>query len=200
MRAAFIAAVLCSCASREAGVEVKVEASVVNPTSNDARLNVTRIRGVPCLEVLARHLTPVSTAWAHGSHAEADVSPLRADVDVSLELSTSTPTELATLRPPPATWCALEVTFSASTSREVWGGTTLLIEARGRRYVSTASRTVKLPFMARSLSAAKPRLTLSLLIDAAPLASIDPAAPDARPDLLDTLMTSLSLSLSEHPE
>lgn len=197
MRAALIVALLTGCASREAGIEVVVQASVVNVASNAARLNVTRVRGVSCFELMARHLSPVSTAWAHGAHSNVEASPLRADVDVSVQLSQTTPSPIATLRPPPGTWCAVEVTFSPSASKEVWGGTTLLIEAHGRRYLSNGTRTIQLPFMARSLSATQPRLTLELAIDAAPLASIDPTAPDARLELLDTLMTSLSVSLLE---
>lgn len=197
MRAALIVALLSGCASREAGIEVVVQASVVNATSNAARLNVTRVRGVSCFEFMARNLSPVSTAWAHGSHAEAGGSPLRADVDFSLDLSHATPSSITTLRPPPGTWCALEVTFSRSASKETWGGTTLFIEAQTRRYVSNSARTIQLPFLGHTLSAAQPRLDLRLAIDAAPLASIDPAAPDARLELLDTLMSSLSVSLSE---
>lgn len=198
MRAALLGcALLTGCAAREAGIEVVVQASVVNASSNVARLNITRVRGVPCLEFMARHLSPVSTAWAHGAHSNVEGSPLSADVDVSLELAQTTPAPIATLRPPPGTWCALEVTFGPSASKDTWGGTTLLIEAQGRRYVSNGSRTIQLPFLARSLSAAQSRLDLRLAVDAAPLASIDPAAPDARLELLDTLMTSLSVSLSE---
>ncbi|MER2560529.1 MAG: hypothetical protein ABTQ32_07425 [Myxococcaceae bacterium] len=196
MRPALLTVLLAGCATRETGIEVAVEASVVNVTSGTARLTVTRLRGVPCLEVMARHLSPISTAWAHGSHAET-TSPLRADVDLSLDLSATTSTPVATLRPPPGTWCALEVTFSASTSEDVWGGTTLFVETRGRRYLSNATRTMQLASPPHTLSAAQPRLDLRLAIDAAPLASIDPAAPDARLELLDTLMSSLSVSLSE---
>lgn len=198
MRAALVSlAVLSACASREGGIEVVVQASVANLSNAPARLTVTSVRGVSCFEFMAQRLSPLSTAWAHGTHTNAEASPLRADVDLSFDLTQATQPTVATLRPPPGTWCALEVTFGPSASEEPWGGTTLLVEVSGRRYLSTSARTVQLPFLARSLSGTTPRLDLLLTIDAAPLASLDPAAPDARRELLDTLLASVSVSTSE---
>lgn len=191
---------LSACATREAGLEVVVRAEVVKASSNPARLTLTSVRGVSCFEFLAQRLSPISTAWAHGAHTNVEASPLHADVDVSFDLTQPSQPNVATLHPPPGTWCALEVTFGPSPSSEPWGGTTLLVDVAGRRYLSTGTRSVQLPFMARTLSASSRRLDLLMTIDATALTTLDPAAPDARRELLDTLLASLSVSTSESPE
>lgn len=197
MRAAAIGLlVLSGCASREAGIEVVVQAVVANVSTAPARLTVTSVRGVSCFEFMAQRWSPLSTAWAHGAHPSVETSPLRADVNLSFDLSQATQPTVATLRPPPGTWCALEVSFGPSTAQEPWGGTTLFVELAGRRYLSTSARTLQLPFLGRTLTTSSP-LTLTVNLDAAPIASIDPAAPDARRELLDTILASVSVSTSE---
>jgi hypothetical protein len=200
-----LASLLPGCASREAGLEVVVHAevtrSVTMPQLDVARLTLTSARAVPCLEVMAQHLSPISSAWAHGAGGDPTASPLRAVFDVAVDLATPGRTTLATLRPPPGTWCGLEVTFGPSGSEASWGGTTLLVEATkagvGRRYVANAVRTLQLPLLARTLSASSRHHELVVQLDPAPLSSLEPAASDARRELLDSLVASVSLSTLE---
>lgn len=193
---------LAGCASREAGIEVQVDVTVGALSAAHvslARLSLTGVRGVPCSELMATRWSPVSAAWAHGGHSTT-ASPLAASFSVPLDLTTPGATALATLRPPPGLWCALELTAAPSDSGEAWGGTTLLIDAQqhgvARRYLATSTRARQLAFVPHDLSFSRRRHHARLQLDASPvLSSLEPAAPDARRDLLDSLLASMSVSL-----
>lgn len=189
--------VLSACAERSPGIEVAVS-MVVSPSAstNDlafdlARLHVSSVRGVPCEERLARAFTVISTAQAHGGHAEPEATPLRTAVGRDLDLTVREPQTLGVIRPPPGVWCALEVEVGPSPET----ATSLLVDARSpaasRRYLSASTRRLQ-QTMAPLLLEVAGRRSLVLLLDAGPtLASLDPAANDARRDLLDTLLASL---------
>lgn len=204
MRGALLCVLLSACATREAGIEVEVSLAVgavptTGPRLDLARLSLTSARGVPCTEVMAA-LSPLSTAWAHGAHT-LETSPLLADVAVDVDLLTPATTPLATLRPPPGLWCALELGFARSTTDTAWGGTTLLVDAAdasaSTRYLSTSERHLQLLFMPLTLSEAQRHHHLTVGLDPAALSTLQPSTNDARRELLDTLLASLSLSAVE---
>lgn len=190
---------LTSCAERHPGIEVRV---ALQPTAQPdaaarvhldvAKLHLTSVRGVPCGEALARALDalhPVSTAHAHG--AQGGAGALKARVDVSLDLALPDPQPIATIRPAPGAWCGLEVEVGPDEAT----ATSLLIDARrgdaARRYLSASTRRVRLERLQRSFDEPRP-YELVLSLDAGPvLASLDPAANDARRELLDTLLASI---------
>jgi hypothetical protein len=195
---------LSSCATREAGIEVEVSLTVASMTNaaprlDVGRLSITSVRGVPCSEVMAS-LSPLSTAWAHGAHAH-EPSPLRADLAVDLDLLTAGTTPLVTLRPPPGLWCAVELGFGPSRSDAAWSGTTLLVDATHagstRRYLSTSGRTLQLVMLPLALSDTARHHHLTVGLDPAVLSTLQPSTNDARRELLDTLLASLSLSTVE---
>jgi hypothetical protein len=204
VRAALLLLLLSACAQREAGIEVEVSLTVAAPVKAGprldlGRLSITSVRGVPCSEVMAS-LSPISTAWAHSAHT-VEPSPLRADVAVDVDLLTPGTTRLATLRPPPGLWCALELSVGPSGSDAAWGGTTLLVDATeagaSRRYLSVSSRTPRLVLLPLSLSGTARLHHLTIGLDPVALSTLHPATDDARPGLLDTLLSSVSLSTVE---
>ncbi len=204
MRPALLAVLLCACATREAGLEVEVAVTVapfpVSATRLEVgRLSVTSVRGVPCTDVMAS-LSPLSTAWAHGAHP-VDASPLRAETAVDLDLLTPGTTLLATVRPPPGLWCAVELGLGVSASDATWGGTSLLIIAHDatttRRYLSTSARAERLVMVPLVLSETSRHHRLIAGLDPAALSSLQPSTNDARRELLDTLLASLTLHAVE---
>lgn len=191
-----------ACASREAGIEVQVDVAVAPldaPQVTLARLNLTGVRGVPCSELMATRLSPISIALAHGG-ASTTTSPLAATFSVPLDLTTPGTTPLATLRPPPGVWCALELALAPSDGAEAWGGTTLLVDAEqggvARRYVAAGARSHQLTFLPTALSASRRQHLVRLqLAPSQTFASLEPAAPDARRGLLDDVLASFTLAL-----
>jgi hypothetical protein len=191
-----VAAALWGCAERHPGIEVALFVEVSAQPTGAARvelegavLHVSWVRGVPCGETVARAWSPVSTAWAHGGHADTD--PLRVEVDRPVDLTSPAPQALAVLRPAPGVWCAVELEFGPADDT----ATSLLVDARrsgsSRRYLSAGTRRVRLARLPLVLDA-EGRRDLHLLLDAGPtLASLDPATTDARRELLDTLLASM---------
>ncbi|MDX2015663.1 MAG: hypothetical protein SFW67_36050 [Myxococcaceae bacterium] len=158
-----------------------------------AQLHIATVRGVPCGEALARALDtlqPVSRAWAHGADPTG-ASPLSAEVSVSVDLRQPGPQPLVTLRPPPGTWCGLELEVEPDDGTF----TSLLVDARrdgaARRYLSTSTRRVRLDRLPLPLDQPGTH-DITLFLDAGPtLASLEPSVNDARRDLLDTLLASM---------
>lgn len=194
-----------SCATRDSGIEVEVSLTVATmpnagPRLDVGRLSITSVRGVPCDELMAS-LSPISSAWAHGAHTSEVASPLRADLAVDVDLLTAGTTPLATLRPPPGLWCGLELRFSPSASDARWGGATFLVDASdgaaSRRYLSTSQRNPQLRFLPLALSATARHHLLTVGLDPTVLSTLQPATTDARLELLDTLLSSASLSTVE---
>ncbi len=205
MRHTLLLLVFASCAQREAGIEVEVSLTVATmptggPRLDVGRLSITSVRGVPCDELMGS-LNPISSAWAHGAHTSEPASPLRADLAVDVDLLTPAITPLATLRPPPGLWCGLELRVSPSTSDARWGGATLLVDASdgstSRRYVSTSQRIAQLRFLPLRLSDTARHHHLTIGLDPTVLSTLQPATNDARLELLDTLLSSASLSTVE---
>lgn len=185
------------CARIDPGLEVEVTLEVQPRASVDvARLSVTSVRLVPCDEVLAA-LAPVASAWAHGAAPLPD-SPLRAAVAVDLDLLTPGVVPLATLRPAPVVVCGVELGVSPSAASATWGGTTLLVdvtrEGATRRFVSTSGRTTRVTSLPLTLGEQRRTARLPLTLDTTALATLDPAASDARRALLDEVLASLTLA------
>ena len=205
MRAALLLVLLSACAQRDAGIEIEVSLTVApipngGPRLEVGRLSITSVRGVPCEELMAS-LNPISSAWAHGAHTSEVASPLRVDLAVDVDLLTPASTPLATLRPPPGLWCGLELRVSPSTSDARWGGATFLVDASdgsmSRRYVSTSQRTPQLRFLPLTLSDTARHHHLTIGLDPTVLSTLQPATTDARLELLDTLLSSASMSTVE---
>ncbi|MDP3233250.1 MAG: hypothetical protein Q8S33_31010 [Myxococcales bacterium] len=205
MRHTLLLLVFASCAQREAGIEVEVSLTVATmptggPRLDVGRLSITSVRGVPCDELMAS-LNPISSAWAHGAHTSEAASPLRADLAVDVDLLTPGVTPLATLRPPPGLWCALELRFSPSSSDAMWGGATFLVDASdgaaNRRYLSTSQRVPQLRFLPLTLSDTARHHHLTIGLDPTVLSTLRPATSDTRLELLDTLSSSVTLSTVE---
>jgi hypothetical protein len=205
MKALVLVLLTSACAVREAGIEVDVSLTVeplpnAGPRLEGGLLSITGVRGVLCTEMMAA-LSPVSTAWAHGAHAHDDeASPLQADVRVDLDLLVAGTTPLATLRPPPGTWCALELQLSPSAST----GATLVVVAgeanSTRRYLTRSERNIQLVVMPVMLSGTARSQHLTISLDPIALSTLQPASPDARLELLDTLVASLSMSSMKAPK
>lgn len=186
---------LLGCGARERGIEVEVFAAT-RPTvlagMRLARFNVTGVRGLSCLELMAR-AAPISSAYAHGSAPMAVDPTASGPIDVSLDLMTASTVPLATLRAAPDTWCGLELTVGPSSADAPWKGASMLVQTHdGTNTVTVSTRVVQLVFAPLVLSTQSRHHQLVILVDAAPLAARS-GAPDAR-QLFDSLVSSLTAS------
>lgn len=197
----FLATVLaCSaCASREEGIEVTVSLQMTSPPSlvRSARLSVTHLRLVPCTEVLAA-FSPLSTAWAHGSHASAPASPLEVSLAADVDLLATEPVQLAAFAPPPGELCGVELEVAPSSTDAPWKGTTLSVDAvkgaSARQYFSLSSRRTLVRALPLGLGASSRHHALRLVLDGAVFSTLEPAVNDARRELLDSSLASMTLA------
>ncbi len=135
-----------ACGSREAGIEVFVEAQV---TSNGdsrfttATLAIEQVELIPCATARWWHaLSPISTAWAHGDPSSAPTNPLVVRAPVLLDLQRAEVQALATVRPPPSSVCGLALSVAPSTADAPSQGTTLFLESPTFRQLSTRQLVV----------------------------------------------------------
>lgn len=176
-RALVLVAVLaCSaCGVREEGLAVEVTVTL-SPLGSDgqfdtATLAVEQLALAPCQTVRWwQRLSPLSTAWAHGTQMEG--SPLVVAQPTLLDLTSAEPRTLGTLHPPPGTYCALEVQFAPSTVDAHSQGTTLLLEGTWQgtalRQLSTRKLKLSVPLDHQTLDDARLSLSVALQLTAAP--------------------------------
>ncbi|MBL8950344.1 MAG: hypothetical protein JNK82_06185 [Myxococcaceae bacterium] len=183
--AAVVALLLLSCAAREAGIEVEVRARVVQPLAMSyavATVAIERLELVPCPEAgLWRRLSPISSAWAHGSHSESETGPRVIHAPLLVDLRGEAPQPLAVMRPPPGTYCQLVVTFSPSGSDGPAAGATLVVTPQ------RSTRTVVAPVQLPPLTLDARHLAHTLTLQLQPHVEADADAT------LDGLVASLRL-------
>lgn len=200
MRTALLVVTLLSgCASREEGIEVEVSLRFTVPPGpvQRGRLSLSRARLVPCTEVLAAW-SPVSSAWAHGEHVSSKSSPFEAALAVDADVLSPTPVLLATFTPPPTLVCGVELDVAPSATEAAWKGTSLWLEATAngatRSYFSMSGKRHQARMMPFELTSTQRRRALTIHLDGAAFTTLQPAMNDARRELLDSLLASMTIT------
>ena len=144
MRRACLALLLAGCGVREPGIEVGLALDVLTPQVTSlqaATVAIERVELRTCPQARWwQALSPLSTAWAHGT--EPVSSPRALVTPVLLDLRTAGPVAIGTVRPPPGTYCSLEVTFAPSTADVREQGTTLYLDAEALRQLTAVTRVI----------------------------------------------------------
>lgn len=185
MRAVLLALALCGCGVREEGLEVFVNLCVEQPLDasfTSATVAIEQVQLFPCVSVW-RWLSPIGTAYAHGGDDTSDPRVLKAPVLIDLRVGELQP--VATMHPPPGSYCGVAMTFAPSTVDARESGTTLYLESPSGRELSTRQLLISRSFDAVELDGdASKTLTLDYGLIMPPPSGIGDETLRA---LLDTL-------------
>lgn len=192
MRTPLVSLLLLGCAQpTEVLISVQVIAPVATATAFDrAVLHLGSVRGLPC-DSAWQYPSLVSSAWAHGG---SGVDPHTLIASRGVELLAAGDVELGALTPPVGAWCGVEVEVVPGAAT----ATSLLVESRRegvtRQYASVSTRRVSLSFPRVRLDSGGQRRVYLRLDPGPALSTIDPLVNDPRTDLLQLLLSSLTVS------